>query len=215
MANKLEQTLGYTFALPPLLEQALTHSSYGPTQYQRLEFMGDRVLGVVVAQLVFDAYAHDSEGQLSQRLAALVRESTLVQVAKHWQLEHYILVGKGENADKPSIMADVVEAIIGAIFIDGGFACAEKLVKKCWQPLLKDLHSLSTKDAKSSLQEAMQAEGLPVPVYSVVAEAGADHTKVFTVQVACAWGKASGQGPSKQVASMAAAQALLQGHEGV
>ncbi|MFZ2619588.1 MAG: ribonuclease III [Alphaproteobacteria bacterium] len=204
--------LGYTFRNPALLTQALTHRSVPtPHHNERLEFLGDRVLNLCVAELVFTSYPEAPEGELSQRHAALVREETLAEIAKTWGLDAQLHLSAGEvrmgGRAKPSLLADAVEAVLAAVYVDSGsLAVVQTIVKTYWQPLLE---TVALRDAKSALQELLQAEKLPLPTYTVVAEAGGDHAKVYTVQVACAKGEAEGQGTNKQMAAQAAATVLL------
>ncbi len=198
--------LGYSFKNGKLLEQALTHASAGTPTYERLEFLGDRVLNLLVARMLHEAYPDAPEGELSKRHAALVRQDTLVDVAGSLGVAAVMHVGKGENAAKPSILADAVEAVLGAMYLDGGLEPAEALVRTHWQGRLS---ASGASDPKSELQELLQAGGLALPVYSVVGQEGADHARIFTIEVSCAFGTATAQGPSKQEASIAAARNLL------
>lgn len=198
--------LGHTFTNQKLLVQALTHASAGTPTYERLEFLGDRVLNLLVAGMLHTAYPDAPEGELSRRHAALVRQDTLVEVANALELAAHLRVGKGENASKPGLLADALEAVLGAIYLDGGLEPAAALVRTHWQ---NRLDGSGTLDPKSELQELLQAGGLALPVYTVVAQQGADHARIFTVEVSCAFGTASGQGPSKQEAGTLAARNLL------
>lgn len=205
MSEALATRLGYRFRQPALLEQALTHPSFGPGNYQRLEFLGDRVLGLVVSDLLFGRFPEAAEGELSRRFTMLVREATLAEIGQEWQLEGEVRLGAGE-ALKQAIVADVVEAVLGAMYQDGGLEAVRGVVETAWKPYLdrKD-----EKDPKSRLQELVQGGGNPLPEYVVIAEEGPDHNKNFTVEVRSALGVGTGQGVSKQVAGAAAAAALL------
>lgn len=207
-------TLGYRFADGALLAQALTHGSSGrrPT-YERLEFLGDRVLGLVVADMLLEAFPDVSEGELGRRHAALVQGSLLVDIAHEWALLPHIVMGAGEQEATVSVVSDVVEALLGAVYVDGGFAAAGQLVRTVWAPRLA-LHD--GYDAKTRVQEWLQARKLKPPQYEVVACDGPEHARHFTVEARCAAGSGRGTGPSKQAAGMAAAAALwqvLQGEE--
>lgn len=189
-----------------LLETALTHGSFGGDNYERLEFLGDRVLNLAVAEWLVEAYPDANEGELSLRHTAMVRESSLAAVAKVWGLEQVVRLGAGEVV-KDSILADVVEAVLGALWLDRGVDAVRGVVRRDWRDLLE---LKSEKDAKSRLQELLQAEKLPLPGYEVVEEDGLEHAKVFSVKVVCAWGEAVGRGVSKQAASHEAAARLLE-----
>jgi len=199
------KSLGYTFRQPELLEQALTHPSFGAKNYQRLEFLGDRVLGLIVADMLFAHFPEAAEGELSRRFTMLVREAALAEIGREWRLEDVIRLGAGEVV-KQAILADVVEAVLGAIYEDGGVEAVRGLVKTAWKPYLE---RKDEKDPKSRLQELVQGGGNPLPEYVVIAEEGPDHNKNFTVEVRSALGVGTGQGMSKQVAGTAAAAALL------
>lgn len=200
--------LSYSFTNPSLRQQALTHPSASSNNYQRLEFIGDRVLGLVVAHMLHQAFPQANEGELGQRHATLVSTTTLANIGHTWGLESHIQLGKGEQGPtiKPTIMADVVEALLGAIYLDGGLSAVQTVMHPVWQPLLVQSAS---KDAKTTLQEHLQAAGHPLPTYTVLAETGPDHAKQFTIQLTSALGQATGQGATKQTAQAAAAAALL------
>lgn len=205
MSETFAAKLGYTFRQPQGLEQALTHPSCGADNYQRLEFLGDRVLGVAVAEMLFRRFPQAAEGELSRRFTLLVREATLAEVGGEWGIAEFIRLGPGEPL-KPAIVADVVEAVLGALYEDGGMKAVRGLVEQAWKPYLE---RKDEKDPKSRLQERVQADGNPLPEYVVLAEEGPDHNKSFTVEVRTVLGNASGQGASKQLAGVAAAVALL------
>ena len=210
LPTALEARLGYVWRDRELLEEALTHPSFGKPDYQRLEFLGDRVLGLVMTELLMKNYPKATEGELGRRHAALVREETLAVVARQWSLGESIRLGSGERssggADKPAILADVVEALLGAMYQDGGFERVRELVAEEWRVLLKELDGL---DAKTRLQELLQARKLALPVYSVLGESGPDHDKFYRVRVTCGFGSGDGEGRSKRAAEMAAAGALM------
>ncbi|TKW61629.1 MAG: ribonuclease III [Blastochloris viridis] len=205
MSDAFAKRLGYVFRQPELLKQALTHPSFGAENYQRLEFLGDRVLGLIVADMLFKHFPDAAEGELSRRFTMLVREPTLAEIGREWRLEDVVSLGAGE-ALKPAIMADIVEAVLGAMYEDGGEEAVRGLVQAAWKPYLE---RKDEKDPKSRLQELVQAGGNPLPEYVVIAEEGPDHNKNFTVEVRSALGIGTGQGVSKQVAGAAAAAALL------
>lgn len=213
---KLETALGHVFADRALLTTALTHmSADGPRlgSYQRLEFLGDRVLGLSVADMLFRRYPLAEEGDMSRRLADLVRKETCAEVALAWDLGQFMRLGEGEilgGARKnKAILADACEAIIGAVFIDGGYEAARGLVERAFgERLLKPVRPL--RDAKTALQEWAQGQGYPTPTYSERGRTGPDHAPVFRVAVRITGlDDAEAQGPSKRLAEQAAAEAFL------
>ncbi len=217
---KLEQRLGYSFATHVYLETALTHSSYANEQghqhsNERLEFLGDSVLGFCVAKSLWQMYPDMPEGGLTRLRAELVCETSLHQVALSLNLGQYIRLGKNEECnggrDRTSILADCVEAIIAAMYLDGGLAPVEAFIEEY---ILKDLragHRPVRTDYKTQLQELMQRAGGASPVYAIVAESGPDHNKSFTASVTLHDGsQALGEGKSKKEAEQMAAKAALQ-----
>jgi ribonuclease-3 len=184
------QEIGYTFKDMKLLEEALTHPStshrYRVRHYERLEFLGDRVLGLVIADLVYHHYKQDLEGELAKRLAYLVSKNVLINIAQQLKLEKYVIVGRGvhsyDEARRLSLLADACEAMIAALYLDGGLAAAAAFVTRYWSPLLQGM-TLIPRDAKSTLQEWAQARGNPPPEYVVIAQTGLAHAPLFTVEV--------------------------------
>ncbi len=216
----LEARLGYRFADPDLLVLALTHigaTTHRATTYQRLEFLGDRVLGLCVAAMLYQTYPEAEEGELSRRLADLVRRETCTEVALGWDVEAYILLGAGEKASaalKRAILGDICESIIGAVFLDGGFAAASSLVANAFTARLR-APSRPLRDPKTMLQEWAQARALATPTYREVARSGPDHAPQFTVLVAVErHATAEAKGPSKRAAEQAAAASFMQ-REGI
>lgn len=214
-ASAFEKRLGYIFAAPALLEEALTHVSAGSREhcYQRLEFLGDRVLGLVVSTMLFEAFPAAPEGELSKRLADLVRKETCADVARSWNLGDELRLGEGEKRSgakkRDAILGDACEAVIGAVYRDGGLEAAEKLVRENWTARMH-APRIVPKDAKTLLQEIVQARGLPVPTYRDVGRSGPDHAPRFEVAVQVqGMTEVSGQGPSKRVAERAAAEEWL------
>jgi ribonuclease-3 len=216
MDDDLKQALGHEFGSEVLLEQALTHRSValnGRASYERLEFLGDRVLGFTVADLLLEAYPSEAEGPLAKRHADLVRRETLADVAREAGLGCHILMSKGEvdsgGQENDSILSDVCEALIAAIYRDGGIEMAQKFIARYWmERLCAPLQP--PEDAKTILQELAQGRGRPLPEYRTVGREGPDHAPVFTVTVSVeGWEVAEGNGTSKRVAERAAAQALL------
>lgn len=223
-ATVLESRIGYRFADVTLLNCALTHISAlkGPRNragsYQRLEFLGDHVLGLVISDMLFRGFPKADEGELSRRLADLVRKETCAEIAGSIELGAAIKLGSSEvNAGarkRPAILADVCEALIGAAYLDGGYAAAAALVERLWQARMQ-AKAQPLRDPKTVLQEWAQARGLPTPVYREVARTGPDHSPVFRVAVQLPhFAPAEGSGRSKRVAEQAAAAAML-AREGV
>jgi ribonuclease-3 len=217
--KELELRIGYSFGSAALLDCALTHISALPGtknrsgSYQRLEFLGDHVLGLVISDMLFRAFPDAEEGELSRRLADLVRKETCADVARMLELGPAIKLGASElNAGgrrRTAILADICEALIGAVFIDGGYAASAGLIERFWKErMLKPKRSL--RDAKTMLQEWAQARGMPAPSYREVERSGPDHDPEFRVAVAVAdCQPAEGVGRSKRAAEQAAAAAML------
>lgn len=201
----LEARVGHVFADKALLTEALTHSSHGGATYERLEFLGDRVLGMVVGNWLYRRFPAAPEGELSRRHTSMVRESSLVMVGERWGVADYILFGGGE-ARKDSIVADVVEAVLGAVWVDGGLEAVQAIIERDWA-FLVDLKD--EKDPKSRLQEWLQGHGFDLPTYEVIEENGPDHDKFFKVMVYTAKGACAGAGRSKHVASADAAHNMM------
>ena len=182
----LQKALRYRFRQPELLNLALSHRSRGNPNNERLEFLGDAVLNMVVAALLYHARPEVPEGDLSRLRARIVRERTLAEVARELELGDYVLLGPGELKSggflRDSILADALEAIIGAVFLDGGFECAANLVECLMSDRIADLPDAEQlKDAKTRLQERLQSRSLDLPDYEVVDQRGADHDRQFTV----------------------------------
>ncbi len=218
-ADDLPSVLGHRFGNPNLLDEALTHPSVerppgkARGDYERLEFLGDRVLGVVIADLLLHLYPDSDAGALALRFNALVRRESLAEVAEKIGLGAHIRMSKSEhNAGgrrKPAILADVCEAVIGALYVDGGLEPAAGFIRRNWDPLAERV-ARAPKDAKTALQEWAHARGLEAPVYAVVGKAGPDHDTVFSVEVHLKGRKpAKGEGRSKRVAEQGAAEAML------
>lgn len=217
LLQKLQQQLGYTFADRRLLLRALTHRSFGADHNERLEFLGDSVLGLCVAQWLFEQPGAWAEGDLSRVRANLVCQDALHQQALQLGLPAVLRLSEGEarsgGAQRASILADAVEALIGAVFLEGGFDAAQALVRKLVaHTSLQPGVAVRSKDAKTALQEWLQARRLALPVYDVVAVQGAAHQQHFEVrcQVPGRPGTAHGTGTSRRAAEQQAAAALLQ-----
>jgi len=218
-ATELEGRIGYRFNDGTLLECALTHISglkgarNRAGSYQRLEFLGDHVLGLVISDMLYRTYPKADEGELSRRLADLVRKETCAEIARTIDLGPAIRVGASEaNAGARSrlaILADVCEAVIGAVYLDGGYKAAEELVVRLWQARMQAT-AQPLRDPKTVLQEWAQARGLPTPAYREIARSGPDHDPEFRVAVQLpAFAPAEGLGRSKRAAEQAAASAML------
>ncbi|MCB9957671.1 MAG: ribonuclease III [Rhodospirillaceae bacterium] len=216
----LQERLGYRFADTGVLLEALTHPSVlpeargdAPHGYQRLEFLGDRVLGLVIAHWLLELHGDEPEGALSRRSTGLVRREALVDVARRIGLGEHVRLSQAERQQggraKQAILADVAEALVGAIFRDGGLAPADAFVRGWWAPLMASSETPPL-DAKTALQEWAQGRGLPLPAYRVVDRTGADHAPRFTVEVTVdGAGDAQGEAGSKRAAERLAAAALL------
>jgi ribonuclease III len=220
----LEERIGYRFADSAMLDIALTHISAlkgarnRAGSYQRLEFLGDHVLGLIISDMLYRAFPKADEGELSRRLADLVRKETCADIARNIDLGAAIRVGSSEHnagaRTRPAILADVCEALIGAVYLDGGYKAAEELVHRLWQARLRAT-AQPLRDPKTILQEWAQARGLPTPAYREVARSGPDHSPEFRVAVQLpALAPAEGQGRSKRAAEQAAAAVML-AREGV
>ncbi|MDZ7652337.1 MAG: ribonuclease III [Burkholderiaceae bacterium] len=216
----LEERLGYRFTAPALLEQAVTHRSHGAVHNERLEFLGDAVLNCTIAQLLFQKYARLNEGDLSRLRANLVKQSSLADIAERIELSEYLRLGEGEMKSggfrRPSILADTMEAIFGAVLVDGGFEAGSGVIARLFEPVLKHVDPKTLgKDSKTLLQEYLQGKRLPLPVYTVVETRGAAHNQEFEVECAIPKLEISvrGNGRSRRAAEQTAAKlALDQAH---
>ncbi len=209
----LESRIGHRFAERARLVRALTHRSASPENMERFEFLGDAVLGLVIASALHAGEPDADEGRLSRLRSLLVRRERLAEVAQGWALADCLIVGKGERVEgrlrSPSIAANAVEAVIGAVFEDGGFAAARQVVLAAWSPWLSRTHELETRDAKTRLQEYTQARGWGLPVYHV--EDGGDRASPRFRAVCEVRGRVAGRGAGarrKLAESQAAAAAL-------
>ena len=212
----LQQRIGHRFADPALLQRALTHRSYGADHNERLEFLGDAVLSLVVSSLLFDRLGDSDEGDLTRVRAHLVREDSLHRAALQLGLPDLLRLGEGEarggGALRTSILADALEALLGATFQDGGFTAARALVQNLFGEIIETTDVASwTKDAKTELQEWLQARRIPVPAYRIMATRGQAHAQTFEVE--CAVPALSlqeaGEGKSRRAAEQEAARRML------
>ena len=219
--STLEARLGHVFADAGLAARALTHVSSPTTSargraqsYQRLEFLGDRVLGVAVAEMLYEAYPQASEGELSMRLAKLVRRETCAAIAQEWDVGPHLVMGQGEaragGRKEAAILSDICESLIGAVFLDGGFPAARDLVRRSWRARM-DADAEPERDAKTAVQEWAQARALPAPRYVEAARSGPAHAPHFVMQVELeGFEPERGEASSKRAAEQAAAQAFLE-----
>lgn len=214
--STLTAALGHSFADRALLQTALTHRSFGVPNNERLEFIGDGVLNCVIAIALFRRYPDLAEGDLSRMRANLVRQDALHRLAVSLNLGDSLRLGEGElksgGNQRPSILADAVEALIGAVYLDAGFEAAQALIARLYLPLFDELSSGPvTKDAKTSLQEWLQGRKKPLPRYHLIEASGAAHEQRF--EVACEIEnpalRTTGQGSSRRLAEQAAADRAL------
>ena len=210
----LAERLGHRPKNIQLFERALTHSSSSKESYERLEFLGDRVLGLVVADWVYERFAEEPEGKLSRRYNDLVDRGSCAEIGRELGLPEWIRLGKQARGDgagfSDNVIGDVVESLIGALYLDAGLDVAQDFVRRAWGPRL-DSQRRAPKHPKSELQELAAARGIATPEYELVEQSGAHHTPRFTVRVSIAnTGEATAEGLSKQEAETAAAAALLE-----
>jgi len=214
--STLTAALGHSFADRGLLQTALTHRSFGVPNNERLEFIGDGLLNCVIAVALFRRYPDLAEGELSRMRANLVRQDTLHQLAVSLNLGDSLRLGEGElksgGNQRPSILADAVEALIGAVYLDAGFEATQSVIARLYLPLFDEMRSGPvTKDAKTSLQEWLQGRKKPLPRYHVIEASGAAHEQRF--EVACEIEnpalRTTGQGSSRRLAEQAAADRAL------
>ncbi|TNE78053.1 MAG: ribonuclease III [Gammaproteobacteria bacterium] len=215
--QRLLNRIGYQFNDQALFELALTHRSYGADNNERLEFLGDAALNFIIGHAIYQRLPDTSEGDLSRYRASLVKGATLALIAKELDLGEHLKLGGGERKSgghrRESILADAVEAIIGAIYLDGGMAACEKAVLSWFADRLNNLSATSLKDPKTQLQEFLQARGRSLPVYEVIDISGEAHSQHFTVQCSVE-GLArptTGEGSSRRAAEKKAAAAALSG----
>lgn len=215
-APSLQARLGYEFNEPRLLEQALTHKSHGALNNERLEFLGDAVLNLAVSALLYQHFAQVDEGELTRVRAHLVRQEMLHRIALQVDLSRMLKLSDAEarsgGAQRPSMLADALEAILGAIYLDGGWEPVLQVVTQWFAPLIAQTQPGSwAKDAKTQLQEWLQARQQVVPTYTIESTAGRAHDQTFTVvcRVEAYDVQASGQGRSRRAAEQAAAQLVL------
>lgn len=218
---ELTARLGYKFKKPELLEEALTHPSLAgfrqrkknsTTPYERLEFLGDRVLGLVIAEWLYALFPDASEGELAKRHASLVNRDALRDVALEIGLDRHLRVARGEEAGVArkniATLSDAMEALIGALYLDAGLEKARTFIQNHWQQAKQA--EATPADPKTALQEWAQGQGLPLPVYKVMERSGPAHAPKFVIEASVkGYAPATGEGPSKRLAEKEAAKALL------
>ena len=212
---RLCAALGYVFRQPELLEEALTHRSASPRNNERLEFLGDALLNLVIAECLFQRYPQATEGDLSRLRSTLVKGEALAELARSLKLGENLRLGQGEvrsgGSQRESILADTLEAIFGAVYLDGGLNACRALILNLYQEGLAGLASADeSKDPKTRLQEYLQARQQPLPVYSVLEVRGEPHAQSFTVECAVANRRAVAVGSSRRKAEQDAARQVLE-----
>ena len=208
--EKLQQTIGYHFKNQKLLKDALTlaHANKAAT-YERLEFLGDRVLGLIVADMLLLHHKTEKEGDIAKRFTALVREETLADLAKQLGVPDALITDTPELRDNASVLSDVMEALIAAIYKDSGFEEAKKFVQPLYEPLI-DKNITPPVDAKTALQEGGHKHNILLPVYQVISQKGPAHAPLFTVSVKMGkYDEVIAEGTSKKIAEQNAAEAFL------
>ncbi|HET9032521.1 MAG TPA: ribonuclease III [Dokdonella sp.] len=209
------QILGHCFVDKSLLEQALTHRSAGRRNNERLEFLGDALLNLIVAEYVYEQYPRASEGDMTRARASLVNGSTLAELAREAQIGDHLVLGPGElktgGFRRDSILADTFEALVAAIYLDVGWERCRTLVRQVFAERVMAVDGKVSKDSKTLLQELLQANALPLPVYELLGTRGDDHDKEFDVicQIESLELSRSGSGSSRRAAEQAAAEGLL------
>ncbi|GAA4026818.1 ribonuclease III [Sphingomonas rosea] len=210
----IRQRFGHEVRQQALFTRALTHGSAARESYERLEFLGDRVLGLVVAGWLFERFPDEPEGKMSRRYNVLVARETCAEVGREWGVPKLIRLGKQAREDhaqlSDNVVGDVVEALLGALYLDGGLDVAEKVIRQSWAAYL-DHQKKAPQHPKSLLQEVSAARGLKPPVYELLGQFGLHHAPTFRVKVSVGGaGAAEAEGASKQEAETAAATALLE-----
>lgn len=223
-ADRLEQRIAYTFQHPALLKQALTHRSHGLPNNERLEFLGDSIVNCVIAHLLYERFPATNEGVLSRLRANLICQQSLFEIAEQLDMGSFLLLGEGERRSggrkRPSILADALESLFGAIFLDGGFDAAQQVIRVLFDEKLAAINpDIPDKDAKTLLQEYLQAQRLPIPEYNLTQTSGQAHEQLFHVECRIAplnitsQGIASNRRAAEQAAATTAWQLLETGHQ--
>ncbi|MEM7170618.1 MAG: ribonuclease III [Pseudomonadota bacterium] len=217
MLTDFSARLGHDFKAPDLLRRALTHSSAvsatNQGDYERLEFLGDRVLGLVIADLLYHRFPKEPEGSLAKRFAGVVCRDALAEIAREIDLGSQLIIAKAEEEagerDNPALLSNACEAVIAALYLDGGIAVAKEFIERYWIRLI-EADRKPPRDPKTSLQEWSQGRGLSVPKYQILSREGPDHNPIFTVSVTLPkLPPMIGTGSSKRAAEQAAAEKLL------
>ncbi len=216
-AERLCRTIGYQFSDRELLETALTHRSAGARNNERQEFLGDAILGFVIADALWRQFPEADEGQLSRLRAKLVKRESLAKVARQLELGRYLLLGPGElrsgGQSRDSTQADALEALLAAVYLDGGYEAAHALILRLFGERVRTLSpDAQAKDPKTRLQEHQQAKGLPLPLYEITSVTGDPHDQTFTVRCSIPGSdtESTGSGASRRKAEQAAAEQLLE-----
>jgi len=214
--QRLQAALGHGFGRPELLRQALTHRSFGSPHNERLEFLGDSLLNCAIAGALYNRFPAIKEGELSRLRANLVRQEALAEIARTLSLGECLQLGEGElksgGAQRPSILADALEAIFGAIYVEAGFDAVRDVVERLYEPTMSRIDpSDAGKDPKTALQEVLQGRRLPLPRYGLLATRGEAHAQEFEVECAIAdlGIRSTGTGSSRRIAEQQAAQRAL------
>jgi ribonuclease III len=212
----LQERIGYTFKNAALLQQAMTHRSFSSEHYERLEYLGDSVINVIVSDLLYQALPDLPEGQLSRIRSNLVKQDSLHSLALKLGLSHCLRLGEGEaksgGAKRPSILADALEALLGAVYLDAGYDTAQRIAKTWLEDIRVDMNmSQTAKDAKTELQEWLQARKMPLAIYTVIGTVGAAHEQSFHVECTLPALKKTerGSGNTRRAGEQDAAQAIL------
>ena len=211
--ERLEKKLGYTFQDKKVLQEALSHPSAGGQSFQRLEFLGDRILGLVIAYWLYTHFPHETEGVLAKRLAYMVKRETLTQVAKDLNLS-LVVAFEGSSSYQSRVMGDTCEALIAAVYLDGGLGVATSVIENLWAGFLSH-QSPPPIDAKSALQEYLQSQKKGLPLYKDMSQKGPSHCPVFQIELSVTDGETFiGEGKSKRQAEQHAAQKALSHYQG-
>jgi len=214
----LEEQIGHTFKNPQLLATALTHSSTGAKHnYERLEFLGDRVLGLSVAEILYKKFPNEPEGHLAKRLSALVQGTFLAQISREMNLGQHIIFSDAESAsggaENDNILADVFESMIGALYLDTDYETCNALIKKLWADRF-DTMKKPPQHPKTQLQEWAQSQNLSLPRYEIAAQSGPDHAPIFDICLTIeGFDAVTVQGPSRQEAEKRAAKTFIEKHK--
>ncbi|MEO9900991.1 ribonuclease III [Nisaea sp.] len=214
--EELEEILGHTFGHADVLRRAVTHASAEPrawNAYERLEFLGDRVLALIMAEHLLDRFPHEREGAIAKRHVGLVRREALSEIARQIGLGRFLIVSRGETEagvrESETILSDAMEAVIGALYLDGGLEAARRFILQSWNPLV-EAELRPPQDAKTTLQEWVQARKIPLPAYETIGRDGPAHAPEFTIKVSVqGHGDTTGTGKSKRIAEQDAAGKMI------